>query len=83
MIALHHWRDNGPGISDARHTSCTLCAGATAMHEAKQYRDGDNVRVRAERKNKAQANTDLPSASLRMEGDMILGDTILETRGLA
>jgi branched-chain amino acid transport system ATP-binding protein len=37
--------------------------------------------VRADQKNKAQAHP-LSSASLRMEGDMILGDSILETRGL-
>lgn len=37
--------------------------------------------MRADQKNKAQTHP-LSSASLRMEGDMILGDTILETRGL-
>ncbi|WP_041730840.1 hypothetical protein [Caballeronia cordobensis] len=57
MIALHQWRDNGPGTRDARLISRRLCADAIAMIEAKQYRDGDNVRVRAERKIKAQANT--------------------------
>lgn len=52
------------------------------MVEAKQYRNGNCVQVRAERKNQSAGERGLPSASLRMEGDMILGDTILETRGL-
>jgi hypothetical protein len=68
MIALHQWRDNGPGTRDARLISRELCASATATVEAKQYRDGDNVRVRAERKIKAPANTVCPALHFAWKG---------------
>ena len=77
MIAVHHWRDNGiqlhtPGLSSA-----------LVQHAIERSTDDpkSHIRARATKQNNARASV-LLSASLRMEGNMILGDTILETRGL-
>src|SRR5580704_11787882 len=89
MIALHHWRDNDRyatgvapnGIWIVQHARPARCRPSNAAQTAR------NATVRPKRNRRRTGAKSAPparnaNAQTSTEGNMILGDTILETRGL-
>src|SRR5471030_2243990 len=89
MIALHHWRDNRACARVAPQVCITIVQHARNATAPQQNRNGNGAYPTqtppAKSRGMRQKRTELKlkqKLKQSTEGDMILGDTILETRGL-